>query len=371
METQYIINFEKFLQHRKQIHFVLSLNEVSDLGTKDMPDYIKNMYKFIFENIYDKYYILLDMTDEDIRDLYKNLPLNAVFYTYKPHSIFDDSGEKGKRITKILNLLSSRKDIHLFINNNYSGSKIYTQKQLNNKKFFIPGCFEKEDIESTIGFPVVAKPDFGHSGVGIKKIDNMEELNIFLNTIENKDDYIFTQFIDFKAEFRAFYVDQKLVYLAQRIDKEDKNISIRNKKSDDRMQFVYVIQDFNRIPFLKELSTINKEIVEIFPEKVYSLDFFLTKNDELKIIEINTQTGLDPYRLVILYESLYKFNYHTNLPIDKKTLIDDIKNIFINYSYNKYSNEIDKSFYPIDYKNIVVNSQLKKDLENYNSKILL
>lgn len=343
----YVLNYQDFLEELNNIYFVGKRQYYNNGNGWDIPTLQLNYY--IINNIY-KRIPISHYTDTQLQQI--KFPSNSVFYFY--HPIVEDSEYEMQVRTKMLedNL---RNNNHKIIRNlSEVNSKKLVHKKLNSYNWMIKGVFCEEDINK-IGYPLVAKIDGGHSGIGIKKIKSESDLKKDINKYD-----LFTEYIDYKTEFRSIYYKGNLLYIAERIPKKETNIDINNKDSNSLMDFVYIAQDIKKIPFLKELDdivTICRNTFRVL--EIFSIDFFLTKDNKLKVIEINSMTGLDPYRLLILYEFLYKDIFKMDVTINKKRHIDELKDIFLYKQYKEYKKEIDNSMFPIKYN-------ISKNLLNLN-----
>ncbi len=346
---------------KNKIYFCLNNNNIETVTSDNAQNLNKSLDNYILKNFFEDVVIIQDLDFDEIENL--EFPKNSVVYSFKPAGVYQPvNNEDRKKVHAMFDSLHSNKNITAYMNKNITSSKVKTQKMFNGEYYFPNAVYKKEDVADQIGFPVVAKPDSGHSGEGIQKFNNQKELDKFYE--ENPDTVhdLYCEFVDFEREYRALFCENDIFYLGERIPKIEVNIDINNKKSTDQMAFVYVAQDLKKFPYLKELLKINKDVYEKVGMKIYSIDFFLTKKKELTLIEINSQTGLDPYRLLHLYKHLYKKHFNTDLPSNKNILFKKLIDIFLNNEYKHFQKEIDKALTPVNYKDVKIDNQLLKEV---------
>lgn len=229
-----------------------------------------------------------------------------------------------------------------------SGDKVVFHKLYKDCDWVPKTVFTKEEaLNGDVGFPVVAKIKDGHSGIGIEKFDTKEDLEKSDKTFD-----LYTQFIDFKSEFRCMMLNDRCFMVNERIPFEKTNKTIRTKKADEQVDFMYVYTDDKKIPedFKAEVQRIadgvQKEIVLGF----WSLDLVMDNDGKLWALEINSATGLGAAKLVEAYIQIYEDYFECKLP-------ETFKNeMFIKYVvpahklyYPKNKAEIEKALWPMDY----------------------
>lgn len=353
------------IKDNNKIYFILNNNNIETVTSDNALDLNKKLDNYILHNFFENIIVIQDLSFDEIEKL--NFPENSIIYSFKPKGVYKpvDNDER-KKVHKIYDKLYSLKNIDVYMNTNITSSKIETQKMFDGEYYFPKAVYKKEDIKSKIGFPVVAKPESGHSGEGIQKFNSEKEMNDFYK--ENPDiiHNIYCEFIDYEREYRALFCHDEIFYLGERIPKIEKNIDINNKKADEQMAFVYAAQNISKWPYLKELININKSVYKKIKLGVYSIDFFLTKDKKIKLIELNSQTGVDPYRLLNLYEHLYIKHFNSKLPSNKLILKKELINLFLENEYKHFSKEINSSLNPIDYKNVKINKELLKEVDKFS-----
>jgi hypothetical protein len=78
-------------------------------------------------------------------------------------------------------------------------------------------------------------------------------------------------------------------------------------------------------------------------QRIYSIDFFVTPDEEIKVIECNSRTQLGPYEFLIIYKNLVDVPYHHS------QLIDQVVSAYLKAEKLKYEKQIKKSLIPINY----------------------
>jgi len=241
-----------------------------------------------------------------------------------------------------------------------SGSKVEFAKIFKGKDWLPKTVFNRDEaINGQVGFPVIAKIEDGHSGLGIKKFDTKEDLEKEPKTFTLRGDErtfdLYSQFINFDREYRCIFIDGKCVIVNERVDniKEDK--SIRTKKLNQKLKFIYVEQDFDKIPkeWLEKVNKIAKEISKEIPLEAWSLDIIVDKEGKIWVCEINSATGLGSGKLCKYYMTIYENFYKKQLPQEFK---DELFTNFISQGYIQFwpekKKEIESSPWAIDYAKI-------------------
>jgi hypothetical protein len=112
------------------------------------------------------------------------------------------------------------------------------------------GYIDALDLMNKSGliFPIIAKPDVGERGQGVKKINSLEELIYYhFNT---RADYIIQEFVDFEIELGVFYYrypDTDLGTVSSVVMKDFLKVV-----GDGRSTLVQLIVDYPRARFVKE-----------------------------------------------------------------------------------------------------------------------
>lgn len=363
MNIEYICGFDKFINKaHSKFYFIHDREDIEYIPSDNINTEPLNtaLMNYVLNVLIDKF-INIDKI-KNPKEFVNTIPKNSTIYCFQPAGLEDPP----KPVDLLFTALRDRsKDLAVYHNMNLTSSKVETQKLLGHFDFFPNEVFKRSEIPK-IGYPVVAKPDRGHSGIGIQKFNDKKELTKYLADKSNPGFDLFSEYIDFSREFRAMFVKNKLIYIGERIPKIKQNVSVDNKKADDEMAFVYVVQNMEAFPYKEGLLKINEQIRAEIDLDVYSLDFFLDKDKNLKIIELNSQTGLDPIKLLAIYEQL-KMENDNFASADEQTMIARIKNLYFFNEYSKYKQEIDKSISPINYQDSTNDYKLRNLVNKYQS----
>ena len=232
-----------------------------------------------------------------------------------------------------------------------SGNKVTFAENFGKYSWLPKTVFSKEEAEKgAVGFPVIAKIKDGHSGLGIEKFDNTEDLK------KSKDKFdLFCQFIDFDREYRVMFCQDKIILINERVPTVDDESSIRTKKAKDTINFVYVYQDINKIDegFIKEMNKICKDIKTVLDLNLWSIDVVIDKKGKVWVMETSSATGLGSVKMCEVYKAIYEDFY-------KEKLSDEfLENLYTNYVvpghqnyFPKYKKEIESSKWAMDYKTL-------------------
>ena len=201
---------------------------------------------------------------------------------------------------------------------------------------------KKEAEDGAVGFPVIAKVKDGHSGLGIEKFDTAEDLK------KSKDKFdLFCQFIDFDREYRVMLCQDKIILINERVPTIENESSIRTKKANDRINFVYVYQDLNKVSesFKKGIEQICKDIKTILDLNLWAIDVVVDKKGKLWVMETSSATGLGSVKMCEVYRAIYEDFYKEQLPDE-----------FLESIYKNYVIPGHQNYYP----------KFKKEMENIN-----
>jgi len=178
------------------------------------------------------------------------------------------------------------------------------------KSKFVPKTvFSKEDALENLSFPIIAKPDNNHSGIGIQSFKLKEELR------ENKDEFeVFSEKIKIDEEFRLILFKEHPLLFMKR-EALNKKAKEGTGGTDEAMKFGYTKVVLDYIP--DEFKEILKEVRENFSKvDIYALDLMKDEDGAMYIIEINSQPGLPYDASVKLYHSIYNDFYDKEMSED-------------------------------------------------------
>ncbi|MCK9574547.1 MAG: hypothetical protein WC979_01435 [Candidatus Pacearchaeota archaeon] len=242
-----------------------------------------------------------------------------------------------------------------------SGDKVQFSKIFANCDWLPKTVFKREEaIEGAVGFPVIAKIAKGHSGLGIKKIDTAADLKKEPETFElrgeEKSFDLYSQFIDFDREYRCVFLNDKCFIINERVPTIKEDQSIRTKKVDEKVKFIYAYQDMNKIPddFMNEIYRISGEVRKEIELGLWSLDVVVDKQGKIWVLETNSATGLGSVKLCEVYMEVYKDFYRRELPDSFK---EELWRKYMSQGHSiywpEYKEEILSSKWPMDYEGIL------------------
>jgi glutathione synthase/RimK-type ligase-like ATP-grasp enzyme len=238
-----------------------------------------------------------------------------------------------------------------------SGNKDEFAKLFKGFSWLPKTVFSREEaVDGAVGFPVVAKPKDGHSGLGIEKFDTPEEL------AKSKSKFdLYCQYIDIKQEYRVLFCRDKIVLINERVPTIEDDLSVRTKEAEEKISFTYVYQDLNRVDplFIREVMKIFYEIKLKISLDLWALDLVVDKSGKMWVMETSSSTGLGSTKMTEVYKAVYEDFYGTRLPDD---FLEDIYLKYVipghqNY-WPKYRKEIESSPWAMDYS-IITNPKAK------------
>jgi glutathione synthase/RimK-type ligase-like ATP-grasp enzyme len=242
-----------------------------------------------------------------------------------------------------------------------SGDKVAFSKKFADNDWLPKTVFKKEDaINGAVGFPVIAKISDGHSGLGISKFDTADDLKKDKETFELRGEQrsydLFSQFIDFDREYRCLFIKDRCFVVNERVTIEDNEKSIRNKKVDEKVKFIYAYQDLDKIPdeFMCEIHRIANEVREHIKLELWSLDIIVDKEGKIWVLETNSATGLGSVKLCEVYAEIYADFYGRELPdFYKEELWRKYRSQGHGIYWPEYKDEILSSAWPMEYEEIL------------------
>ena len=203
-------------------------------------------------------------------------------------------------------------------------SKFY--KLFKDSKFICKTEYDAKSAVDNLKFPIIAKPDAGHSGSDIEIFKTPEDLQKSKNK-SNFDNY--SEAKNLKCEYRVMVMNDNIISIYERVSKKDN--AIKDKKPDEYVSFVYVKQDLSKLDFVKETENIIKEIRSKVKAGIWSVDLMIDENNDKWVAEINSASGLSADRMCEVYSAVYKDFYKEELPEEVKS-----------YIYNKYTIPVHK-----------------------------
>jgi len=297
-------------------------------------------------NLYLNYSTSDDWNDDSI-----TIPPNVPIVYYGGHS--DDKSIaflKNKRVLmKNMYNVPSEKLI--------SGNKDNFAKLFKGATWLPKTVFTREEaIEGAVGFPVIAKPKDGHSGLGIEKFDTPEELKKSKNSFD-----LYCQYIDISQEYRILFCRQKIVLINERVPTIEDKLSVKTKSAKDKISFTYVYQDLQKVDpaFIRKVMEIFYDIKQKIGLDLWALDLVVDKHGKMWVMETSSSTGLGSAKMAEVYKAVYEDFYGTVLPDDF------LQEIYLKYIvpghqnyWPKYRREIESSPWAMDYS-IITNPKAK------------
>lgn len=209
---------------------------------------------------------------------------------------------------------------------NRIGVKGTFYKTFADEDFICKAVYKKEDAKD-LEFPVIAKPDNNHSGLGIEKFDSYEELEKSKRKFDN-----YSEAKDLDREFRVLLCKDKIILVHERVSKNDNEIE--GKSATEKTNFTYVDQDLNKIEFTDKIHEIAQIILKEAKLGLWSIDLLIDKDGDYWVAEINDRSGMACDKMVRTYIALYEDFYGEKLPtsfkeeLNKKYLIPTYKKNF-------------------------------------------
>jgi hypothetical protein len=356
---KYIKLFEKFSFRSPKKIYVTYKNDISDLGGSTDTDFNKKMNSMLIHELFDEIVILSEMTEKQCKDWIKTLIPGDFLYCHTSKPVFNKGARENSAI--VYDSLINKKDINIFMDLDTYGSKVHFHKLYDGAKFLPKTCFTKTEALE-LNYPVVCKPDSRSCGRGIQKFNSPEELKASKVEFD-----VYSEYIDHIREFRALVLDGKIFYISERINMDEKKNTIDTKKASDRVNFVYVPQDVKSFPYLRKLQNIEKKLSAGLDvkQRIYSIDFFLTPEEDIKVIECNSRTQLGPFELALIYTNLFDVPYHLS------QLINQVIYSYLKAEKKEYAKQIKKSLIPIDYEYEEPEKTFIDNVNLYDSQKLL
>lgn len=199
-----------------------------------------------------------------------------------------------------------------FIKN--SGSKAKFHKLVDGDENIPKTCDVMEDAIEELGFPIIAKPAEGHSGIGIVVIKDQKEWDA---ADHDKLD-VYSQYIDKKSEHRFFTFKGEPFFWQERQPTNDKSKN-GGGKSDEKMAFNYIKRNHEKTP--EKYRELIKKFGDKFSDLPYiCFDIMEDQEGKLYIIESNVMPGVPFDATIQIYRTLFKDFYgrEVNPETDKK-----------------------------------------------------
>ncbi len=331
--------FEQFIVEKsnndylKKVNFILAGEKIEGLTGKNNKRIYGKINDICLDKLFNSYYAKGDYG----KDLDVNPKLPLIYYGGNSKEGLNFLEKYGISEDVMYNLPEPMK---------VSGNKTDFYKMFSDSDFICKTVYKREDAKD-LKFPVIAKPDDGHSGVGIEIFDNYEDLEKSKGEFEN-----YSEAKDLDREFRVLLMKEKPVLVHERVSASENEI--RDKESDEQTEFTYVDQDVSKLDFMDKVNEICKTIREKLKLGLWSIDLMIDKSGDCWVAEINTASGMAADKMARVYIAIYEDFYGEQLPQEFKTHLNEeyIKPIYkINLKEN--AAQIKKSKCCVNYQNII------------------
>jgi hypothetical protein len=179
-----------------------------------------------------------------------------------------------------------------------SGSKAEFHKLVDGDEN-IPKTAHNEKDALKIGFPLIAKPSEGHSGLGIQIFKNQKDWN---DADHSKFD-VYSEYVDKSAEHRLITFKGKTFFWMERQPMNDKAKSGEGK-GDEQMMFKYIKKNVDKMP--EKFTKLVEKFGKIFSDLPYiCFDVMEDQDGKLYVIESNSQPGVPFDSTVHAYRQLF------------------------------------------------------------------
>lgn len=272
--------------------------------TSKTEDFTKDLMKILYDN-----YIHLVPIDGDgeyntEERIQRNRRYNRVRrdipllnFTSTPHEEID------KMEAKVYNNID---DIQI------SASKLNFHKAFDGQDFVPKTVYKLDDIEE-LELPIIAKPSEGFSAQGIEKFDSYEEAR------ESDMEFdLWQEAVDIDREFRAFIMNNEIIFVSERITNTKNDMSVGKKDADEKIDLVYIDQDMDKFPHMEEIERIKEELNKKVNLEFYNIDLILDTDGKLWVPEVNGAPGIGPSMFGTIYRNFvemaydgYKLSKHT------------------------------------------------------------
>ena len=180
-----------------------------------------------------------------------------------------------------------------------SGSKAEFHKLVEGDENIPKTCDNTDKAIGEIGFPMIAKPAEGHSGIGIVVIKDQEAWD----AVDHSKLDVYSEYIDKKSEHRLITFKGTPFFWMQREPLNDKAKSGEGD-GDEQMEFKYIKKDINKIP--EKFNELVDKFGKIFSDLPYiCFDVMEDQAGKLYIIESNSQPGVPYDSTIQIYKQLF------------------------------------------------------------------
>jgi len=324
------VNNEDYL---KKVNFILAGEKIEGLTGKNN----KRIYGKINDVCLDKLFNSFYAKGDYKKDLEVDPKLPLIYYGGNSKEGLDFLKKYNVSEDVMYNLPEAMK---------VSGNKSDFYKMFKDTDFIPKAVYKKEDAKD-LEFPIIAKPDDGHSGLGIEIFDTYEDLEKSKGKFEN-----YSEAKDLDREFRVLLMNNDPVLVHERVSLNENEI--KDKEADEQTEFTYVDQDMSKLDFMDKVNDICKKVREKLKLGLWSIDLMIDKSGDCWVAEINSASGMAADKMARVYVKVYEDFYGEKLPKEFKTHLNEeyIKPIYkINLKEN--ADQIKRSKCCVNYQDII------------------
>lgn len=199
-----------------------------------------------------------------------------------------------------------------------SGSKSEFHKRVDGDENIPTTCHIKEEAIEKVGFPMIAKPASGHSGIGIQIFKDEKE---FKGADHSKLD-LYSQYVDKKSEHRLINFKGKPIFWMEREPLNDKAKSGKGK-GDEQMEFKYIKKSPADLP--QKFKSLVEKYCGLFKELPYiTFDIMEDRDGKLYVIESNAQAGVPYDSTVVIYKNIFNDFYGRRVDLGTRNYLDGL-----------------------------------------------
>lgn len=225
-----------------------------------------------------------------------------------------------------------------------SSDKVTFSKIFEDSKYLPKTAFTLKNAKN-LQFPIIAKPAKGFSAQGIEIFKTIKDLE---KADTSKFD-LYSEAKDIKTEFRLFVMNGRIIHLAERIKNSKNDKSVGVKKSDEKIDLVYIDQDLDTFPpkLLRKLLLIDTEVRQKVNLDFYDIDLILDTDDNFWIPEINGAPGIGPSMFLPIYREWINMVYHRPLKDYSENILKSIADQHQKFIKETYPTEYNSSINPV------------------------
>jgi hypothetical protein len=264
-----------------------------------------------------EYWVILTREFEET-EIPKELPI--LNYDRKTLEKLIEQGLVKER--QIYNKLDARKKV---------SSKAEFYKLHAESGYIVPSVLDPKKIKD-LNFPIVAKPDNAHSGLGIKVFKNEEDLK----DADLTEFSSFSEKITIKEEHRFFMWRGQMIQWTQRKPMDDATADIAKKDPNKETNFSYILRN-------EKISDDISKVLTYFSEAHSDLDFYAidlaeTEDGKIYVFEMNSEPGALFGVMTLVYQKIYEDWYKKPLSKDTISLLKEFRQKDIEENKKQNSN---------------------------------